>query len=317
MLSALTQAAEYDAAVAAADDDGVKYDTKALPGLSLTQPMTRALLLFCHDTNILYLRQLLGLSWLTEGQETNAASTGGALGFELWQESGEYSVKIHYTAATPQQQRYATNLTLAKPPAESYIIIPECGSLYCPLADFQRIAANRLNRTCIAEPLASTVGAIVPGGKEHTEGTCGNIEGWEAAVIAVAAALAAGLLVFVHLKTVQGQRPCTGSTDSQQPKEDRGQTTMVTPGIQGMSVNSSGGRAGYGYVTTPPPLKWPHVTGPVSPVRGAALSIGPTDRKNNRPHPRTTTTTAKRLLGDQDGQGAQESTEEDQVATRL
>lgn len=178
MLSALTQSASYDAS--GSDDN----DAEPLAGLSLTKPWNRVLLLFCHDTNILYLRQLLTLSWLTQGQETNAASTGGALGFELWKDAGEYFVKIHYTAASPQQQRYATNLTLANPPAESYIIIPECNAIMCPLEDFTRIASARLNGTCIAEPLASTVDAIASDDQtHHSNGTCGSIEGsdWGAA----------------------------------------------------------------------------------------------------------------------------------------
>jgi hypothetical protein len=56
------------------------------------------LLLFSHDTNILYLQRLLNLNWVPLGFGNNIATTGGTLNFELYQnnENGEinYFVKV-------------------------------------------------------------------------------------------------------------------------------------------------------------------------------------------------------------------------------
>jgi hypothetical protein len=68
---------------------------KAQAGIS--QPVdTELLLLVSHDTNILYLRELLDINWTPYGYTSGVASTGGSLQFELWRskENGEYFVKV-------------------------------------------------------------------------------------------------------------------------------------------------------------------------------------------------------------------------------
>ncbi len=156
VVAALTQAASYDA--------GGAVDDSAEEGLGLTQPQNKLQLLFCHDTNILYLRQMLGLSWINEGWAGLSASTGGALSFELHKQTSsddgdddEYFVKVVYTAASPQQQRFASVLTLENPPQTAELVIPACGQLLCPLADFQRVATAALDSTCVTVPLKSTI----------------------------------------------------------------------------------------------------------------------------------------------------------------
>ncbi len=49
-----------------------------------------------HDTNILYLGNLLDLNWIPYGHTTGTASTGASLQFELWklQEDGSFYVKV-------------------------------------------------------------------------------------------------------------------------------------------------------------------------------------------------------------------------------
>ena len=64
--------------------DGVEYSGA---GLGAARSSTKVSLLFCHDTNLLYLRRLLGITWLASGWQGNAASTGGTLAFELWKAS--------------------------------------------------------------------------------------------------------------------------------------------------------------------------------------------------------------------------------------
>ena len=227
--AALTRAAEYDADPASFDnsaDDGKGQahgdddDDDVDPGLSLAQPQTKLLMLFCHDTNILYLRQLLGLSWIDYGWTGLAASTGCSLTFELHrglpggsEEDDAYYVKLVYTAASPQQQREATPLSLEEPPSEAHVIIPECGQIYCPLKDFQRIATRVLNESCVTEPLATTIDAIQAsvsgdGGEGKSCPSSSWFEGvWAVVVVCVAVVLvlgAAGILCFYSFKEWRG-----------------------------------------------------------------------------------------------------------------
>ena len=57
---------------------------------------TQLVLLFSHDTNILYLRKLLDLNWIPIGHGNNVATPGGALNFELHRDDvdGSYFVKV-------------------------------------------------------------------------------------------------------------------------------------------------------------------------------------------------------------------------------
>jgi hypothetical protein len=55
---------------------------------------TQLLLLFSHDANILYLRRLLDLSWVSEGYSEGIADPGGVLLFELWKSENSYFVKV-------------------------------------------------------------------------------------------------------------------------------------------------------------------------------------------------------------------------------
>ena len=130
---------------------------KAVKGVH-QDPSTKLLLLVSHDTNILYLQRLLGLNWIPLGFSNQVATTGGTLSFELWKESSDGSmyVKIHYDAASPQQQRNAEALSVNNPPSVADVIIPECGELYCPWETFLEIALSRVDMDCIQQPLQSS-----------------------------------------------------------------------------------------------------------------------------------------------------------------
>eukprot|EP00009_Paramoeba_aestuarina_P005397 CAMPEP_0201509532 /NCGR_PEP_ID=MMETSP0161_2-20130828/2558_1 /ASSEMBLY_ACC=CAM_ASM_000251 /TAXON_ID=180227 /ORGANISM="Neoparamoeba aestuarina, Strain SoJaBio B1-5/56/2" /LENGTH=532 /DNA_ID=CAMNT_0047904509 /DNA_START=74 /DNA_END=1672 /DNA_ORIENTATION=- len=118
------------------------------------KPDTKFLLLVSHDTNILYLQRLLDLNWIPRGFANRVATTGGTISFELYtNKSGHYFVKIHYDAASPEQQRNAEKLTLEAPPSVADLIIPECGSLYCPFEKFKEYSLHRANSECVQQPL--------------------------------------------------------------------------------------------------------------------------------------------------------------------
>jgi hypothetical protein len=118
--------------------------------------------LVCHDTNILYLRQLLNLNWVPDNNPKNVATTGGSLSFQLFRRAGaaadstdeaDYSVLLVYTAASPEQQRQATTLSLGTPPAQAQVLIPKCGEIFCPFATFKQVALDAISLNCVTEPL--------------------------------------------------------------------------------------------------------------------------------------------------------------------
>jgi hypothetical protein len=63
--------------------------------LLLQDPTDKIVLMFSHDINIHFLRQLLGLSWVSRGYAADAAVPGGSLSFELWINTSE-SAKSYF-----------------------------------------------------------------------------------------------------------------------------------------------------------------------------------------------------------------------------
>jgi 4-phytase/acid phosphatase len=69
---------------------------------------------------------LLGAHWLLPGYQPDFCPPGGTLVFELRQvrATGQYLVRVFYTAQTFDQLRNLTTLTLAEPPATMQLLIP-------------------------------------------------------------------------------------------------------------------------------------------------------------------------------------------------
>jgi 4-phytase/acid phosphatase len=69
---------------------------------------------------------LLGAHWLLPGYQPDFCPPGGTLVFELRQvrATGQYLVRVFYTAQTFDQLRNLTPLTLAEPPATMQLLIP-------------------------------------------------------------------------------------------------------------------------------------------------------------------------------------------------
>lgn len=66
---------------------------------------------------------------------------------------------VTYTAATPDQQRSNTNLTDPDtPPGIAQIVIPACGTFYCPYETFVETVSAAIDLACVEEPLSSTLG---------------------------------------------------------------------------------------------------------------------------------------------------------------
>jgi hypothetical protein len=92
--------------------------------LGTNQP--QALVIVSSDTFVAGLAGLLDVHWLLPGYQPDFCAPGGALVFELRQvtTTGQYLVRVFYTAQTFDQLRNLTPLTLGAPPATMQLLIP-------------------------------------------------------------------------------------------------------------------------------------------------------------------------------------------------
>jgi 4-phytase/acid phosphatase len=84
------------------------------------------LVIVSSDAYVAGLAGLLDVHWLLPGYQPDFCAPGGALVFELRQvtATGQYLVRVFYTAQTFDQLRHLTPLTLAAPPATQQLLIP-------------------------------------------------------------------------------------------------------------------------------------------------------------------------------------------------
>jgi 4-phytase / acid phosphatase len=116
------------------------------------RPGDRMLLLVGHDTNIAAVAGTLGLNWIIDGRADDTPP-GGALVFEMWQsrETGDYSVRISYTAQTLEQMRDDVPLTLDNPPARVPVFLPSCSrqDSSCSFESFAAAMRQAINPTYV------------------------------------------------------------------------------------------------------------------------------------------------------------------------
>jgi 4-phytase/acid phosphatase len=117
---------------------------RADPGAFGT-PGHRLVILVAHDTNIINLGGLMGLSWWLPGTQANPLLPGGALIFELRQRRSDrqFTVRAYYLSQSLDQIRTLEPLTLKNPPGHAPIFIPgasEAGPGFpAPLRRFQEL----------------------------------------------------------------------------------------------------------------------------------------------------------------------------------
>eukprot|EP00927_Polykrikos_kofoidii_P022516 TRINITY_DN20989_c0_g1_i1.p1 TRINITY_DN20989_c0_g1~~TRINITY_DN20989_c0_g1_i1.p1 ORF type:complete len:621 (-),score=117.51 TRINITY_DN20989_c0_g1_i1:188-2050(-) len=129
---------------------------------------------FGHDTSLQYVRQMLGLKWLSAGWVPNLAEPGALLVFEVYEDvSGRDSemVRLVKIAATPRQQRSKAHLTEVSPPSVSELWVPGCGGIFCRLVTFLELAARATQPQCIRDRNINAVGDI---GSERGGGKTGG-----------------------------------------------------------------------------------------------------------------------------------------------
>ena len=117
---------------------------------SLGEAGDRILIIVGHDTNISNIAGMLRISWLLDGFQRDDTPPGGALVFELWQQSGgEMTVSTYFLAQSLEQMRKAIPLTLESPPLKSAIFVPGCSAadqdMTCPWKAFQRTMESAID----------------------------------------------------------------------------------------------------------------------------------------------------------------------------
>jgi hypothetical protein len=125
------------------------------------------LAIFGHDFNIMYLRSLLNVHWLTDSWNVDAATTGSCVSLELhWEangpssvgasESGEWRVVGALIAASMEQQRHKTPLVPPHaPPGRATF-------LDMPYDAFRSHVIGAIDSSCVREPLRSTIIGMQP-----------------------------------------------------------------------------------------------------------------------------------------------------------
>jgi len=89
-------------------------------------PQSQVLVIISSDAYVAGLAGLLNLHWSLPGYQPDFCAPGGALVFELRQvtATGQYLVRVFYTAQTFDQLRNLTSLTLEEPPATMQLLVP-------------------------------------------------------------------------------------------------------------------------------------------------------------------------------------------------
>jgi 4-phytase/acid phosphatase len=87
---------------------------------------SQVLVIISSDAYLAGLAGLLDMHWLLPGYQPDFCPPGGALVFELRQvtATGQYLVRVFYTAQTFDQLRNLTTLTLGAPPATQQLLVP-------------------------------------------------------------------------------------------------------------------------------------------------------------------------------------------------
>ena len=133
-------------------------------------PSPRLVYYAAHDTNLLYLAELLGLKWLSHGYQPNHTPPGGALVFEAFGPANpanpldEWQIALYFDIQTPLQIRELTVLSDDDPattPSRVPVTIPGCSTkaeddphapLLCPLSTFTRLVRQAVQPECITPP---------------------------------------------------------------------------------------------------------------------------------------------------------------------
>ena len=144
-------------------------------------PSERLVYYAAHDTNLLYLAELLELKWLAKGWQPNHTPPGGMLAVEVLAPSNaanpsdQWQLSLFFDVQTPQQMRDLSSLsdaTESTRPSRVPVTVPGCsarlsegGPLLCPLPTFLQLVGRAVRAECITPaPLRAFAEGLGGGG---------------------------------------------------------------------------------------------------------------------------------------------------------
>jgi 4-phytase / acid phosphatase len=128
-----------------------------VPG-AFSAPTDQILVVISSDDYVAGLAGLLQTHWQLAGYQPDYCAPGGALVFELRQSTitGEFLVRVYYTAQGADQLRNLTPLSLAAPPETAQLLIPgggkPGGSLDVEFGTFQKLMEDAIGRQYVQDP---------------------------------------------------------------------------------------------------------------------------------------------------------------------
>ena len=124
----------------------------------------QVLVIISSDAYVAGLAGLLDVHWLLPGYQPDFCAPGGALVFELRQvtATGQYLVRVFYTAQTFDQLRNLTPLTLGAPPATQQLLVPGGSSTTNLDVDFNTFS-NLVTAAIGLEYVESFTNEVQPG----------------------------------------------------------------------------------------------------------------------------------------------------------
>jgi len=138
----------------------------AVPG-AFSAPATNVLVVISSDAYVAGLAGLLHAHWQLPGYQQDFCAPGGALVFELRQaqDTGQYLVRVYYTAQSLDQLRNLTPLSLSAPPETAQLFIPGGStpgtSLDVKFATFQSLLTQAIGLDFVQDPAKETPPAVL------------------------------------------------------------------------------------------------------------------------------------------------------------
>jgi 4-phytase/acid phosphatase len=139
---------------------------EAVPG-AFSDPSSRVLAVISSDAYIAGLAGLLNLHWQLAGYQPDFCAPGGALIFELRQSlsTGEFIVRVYYTAQSFDQLRNLTPLNLDVPPETQQLLVPggsrPGGSLDVEFPVFQKLVMDAVGLEYVENPYIEVPPAVL------------------------------------------------------------------------------------------------------------------------------------------------------------
>ncbi len=129
---------------------------------AFSAPTAKVLVVISSNAYLDGLAGLLKLHWQLPSYQPDFSTPGGALVFELRQstDSGEFLVRVYYTAQSLDQLRNLTPLTIEVPPETAQLLIPggsrPGASFDVGFATFQTLLTNAIGRQYVEDPSTET-----------------------------------------------------------------------------------------------------------------------------------------------------------------